>query len=219
MRSPGARAPAARAPSAPPTPPTTARGRPPRAPARRATSGVPAASLTAALAAALATVTACGREPPGERLFAEPPRPPLDEATAARHAYSTHARFDASGALLEGTEKVAGFALPRGAEKILDLDRRHVYAVRAPIDKVTAYVGPRLVTGRVRRMGEGTKYEQAEVRGAVGSSVRLEVTLAPAGPGVVHIDIIELPPPPARPLTEAEVRLLLEREERERPSQ
>jgi hypothetical protein len=168
----------------------------------------------------LATLAAgCSHESPGEAAFAEPPRPPIDPSAAAEGAYGVGARVGPDGDLLEGHEKIAGFALPRGAQKVLALERRHVYAVHAPIEKVNAYVGPRLSTGRVRRMGEGTKYEEAEVRGAVGSAVRLEVTIAPAGPGIVHIDVIELPPPPARALTEAEIRALVEREERERGMQ
>lgn len=148
----------------------------------------------------------------GEAVF-EPPSTPV---AAPERGPEQASIYDAEGDLREGDDVVAGLRLPRGLEKTLDLDRRHVYETHVPIAKVHRYFGPRLRTGQVTRMGEGATFHEAVPRGATGAVVKLDVSIVPAGEGIVHIDIYELPPPPAHPLTEAEIRAIVEREERER---
>ena len=170
--------------------------------------------LVVALAAAVALgCSACGSpEPVGEPVF-DPPTTPVGAPESGPERVSI---YDAAGELRESDQVVAGLRLPRGLEKKLDLDRQHVYETRVPLAKVQRYFGPRLHTGNVSRVGEGATFRGATPRGATGAVVKLDVSIVPAGEGIVQVNIYELPPAPAQARTEAEIRAIVEREERER---
>lgn len=104
--------------------------------------------------------------------------------------------YDVEGRLLPSDQYVAGVRLPRGCELSLESDLRHVYRIRAPIDKVLVYLGPMMITGNVERRGKGAIYKRASVRGAEVSPTKLDVSILEIGSGMTRISITELPPPP-----------------------
>lgn len=167
---------------------------------------------SACLLAAVAALAACGGEPAGEAVF-EPPATPVAAPEPGPERVSI---YDAEGALRESDVVVAGLRLPRGLEQKFAHGRRHVFETAVPIEKVQRYFGPRLRTPVVTPNGQGVTYREAVPSDATGAVVRLDVSIVPAGLGRVQVAIYELPPPPPRPLTEAEVRAIVEREERER---
>lgn len=170
-------------------------------------------SLVVCLSAITLITSACGsREPTGEVVF-EPPSTPVAQPEQGPERASIYER---DGSLREGDVVVAGLRLPRGIESKLQLGRRHVYEIRVPIDKVHRYFNAHLAPGRITRVGEGARYRSAVPRDATGALVKLDISIVPAGEGLIDIDIYELPPPPPRALTEAEMRIIVEREERER---
>lgn len=103
--------------------------------------------------------------------------------------------YDADGRLLPSDQYVAGVRMPRGAELFLESELRHVYRIRAPIDKVLAYFGPMMITGNVQRQGKGAIYKRASVRGAEVSPTKLDVSILEVGSSMTRISITELPPP------------------------
>jgi hypothetical protein len=105
--------------------------------------------------------------------------------------------YDVEGRLLPSERYVAGVRMPRGAELSLESDLRHVYRIRAPIDKVLAYFGPMMITGNVERRGKGAIYKRASVHGAEVSPTKLDVSILEVGSSTTRISITELPPPPA----------------------
>lgn len=105
--------------------------------------------------------------------------------------------YDPQGRLLPSDQYVAGVRMPRGAELFLEEDLRHVYRIRASIDKVLAYFGPMMITGNVERRGKGAIYKRASVRGAEVSPTKLDVSILEVGSSMTRISITELPPPPA----------------------
>jgi hypothetical protein len=117
------------------------------------------------------------------------------EPEAAKQSSFTR-NYDPQGRLLPSDEYVAGVRMPRGAEIFLESDLRHVYRIRAPIDKVLAYFGPMMITGNVERRGKGAIYKRASVRGAEGSPTKLDVSILEVGSSMTRISITELPPPP-----------------------
>jgi hypothetical protein len=157
-------------------------------------------------------LVACGGEPTGEAVF----EPPATPAAAPEPGPARVSIYDAQGELREGDVVVAGLRLPRGLEPQFEHERRHVFETAVPIEKVQRYFGPRLRTPMVTPNGQGVTYRDAAPRDATGGVVRLDVSIVPAGLGRVQVDIYELPPPPPRALSEAEVRAIVEREERER---
>jgi hypothetical protein len=104
--------------------------------------------------------------------------------------------FDPQGRLLPSDQYVGGVRMPRGAELSFESDLRHVYRIRAPIDKVLAYFGPMMVTGNVERQGKGAIYKRASVRGAEISPTKVDVSILEVGSSMTRISITELPPPP-----------------------
>lgn len=162
--------------------------------------------------AAVLALAACGSEPAGEAVF----EPPATPAAAPEPGPERVSIYDAQGELRESDVVVAGLRLPRGLDEKLSTERRHVFETSVPIEKVQRYFGPRLRTPVVTPNGQGVTYRDAAPRDATGGVVRLDVSIVPAGVGRVQVDVYELPPPPPRPLTEAEVRAIVEREERER---
>ena len=62
------------------------------------------------------------------------------------------------------------------------------------IDALVAYLGVRLVTGAVDRIGGGAVFRDALPRGVRGGEVRLDVTAMPSRRGGSRLQLIELPP-------------------------
>ncbi|KPK13769.1 MAG: hypothetical protein AMJ62_14385 [Myxococcales bacterium SG8_38] len=119
------------------------------------------------------------------------------DETAAANETSFTRNYDPQGRLLPSDHYVAGVRMPRGAELFFEDDLRHVYRIRAPIDKVLAYLGPMMITGNVERRGKGAIYKRASVRGAEVSPTKLDVSILEVGSSMTRISITELPPPPA----------------------
>jgi len=105
-------------------------------------------------------------------------------------------RFDVEGRLLPSDDYVAGIRLPRGAELFREDELHHVYRIRAPIDKVLAYLGPMMITGNVERRGKGAIYKRASVRGAEVNPTKVDVSVLEVGSRLTRISVTELPPPP-----------------------
>lgn len=122
-----------------------------------------------------------------------------EESAAAKtqRTSSVVRNYDVEGRLLPSDQYVAGVRLPRGCELFVESDLRHVYRVRAPIDKVLAYLGPMMITGNVERRGKGAIYKRASVRGAEMSPTKLDVSVLDVGSSMTRISITELPPPPS----------------------
>ncbi len=118
------------------------------------------------------------------------------EAPATVAAEEPDPLFDAEGNLLESDERVAGMVLPRGFEDMgTDRPRQHDYSgVDVEIDALVAYLGVRLVTGAVDRIGGGAVFRDALPRGVRGGEVRLDVTAMPSRRGGSRLQVIELPP-------------------------
>lgn len=104
--------------------------------------------------------------------------------------------FDVEGRLIPSDEYIAGIRLPRGVELFRADEVTHVYRVRAPIDKVLAYLGPMMITGNVERRGKGAVYKRASVRGAEVNPTKVDVSITEVGSNLVRIAVTELPPPP-----------------------
>lgn len=118
-------------------------------------------------------------------------------AAEAQKKSSITRNYDVEGRLLPSDQYVAGVRLPRGCELFYESDLRHVYRIRAPIDKVLAYLGPMMITGNVERRGKGAIYKRASVRGAEVSPTKLDVSVLDLGSSMTRISITELPPPPS----------------------
>jgi len=114
--------------------------------------------------------------------------------------------FDAQGRLLASDEYVVGIRLPRGSELVREQNLEHVYRVRAPIDKVLAYIGPMMITGNVERRGKGAIYKRASVRGAEVNPTKVNVSVLEIGERATRISVVELPPPPAHVPSSAETK-------------
>ena len=104
--------------------------------------------------------------------------------------------FDGDGKLYASDEYAGGVALPVGVELFRADERTRVYRIRAPIDKVLAYFGPRLITGNVKKVGDGAEYKHASVRGAEVNPTKIDVSILEIGSNLVRIQIREIPPPP-----------------------
>lgn len=122
-----------------------------------------------------------------------------DQAKAQSVARSTSSRrFDGEGRLLPSDDYVAGIRLPRGSELSREDGLLHVYRIRAPIERVLAYIGPMMVTGSVERRGKGAVYKRASVRGAEFNPTKVDVSVLEVGSNTTRVSIMELPPPPPR---------------------
>jgi hypothetical protein len=104
--------------------------------------------------------------------------------------------FDGEGKLYASDEYAGGVALPMGVELFRADERTRVYRIRAPIDKVLQYFGPRLITGNVKKVGDGAVYKHASVRGAEVNPTKIDVSILEIGSNLVRIQIREIPPPP-----------------------
>jgi hypothetical protein len=147
-------------------------------------------ALSAAIAACTSdrerSASQSGRTPTVEAESVEAPKP--------RRPLRT---FDVEGRLIPSNEYVGGIPLPRGVELFRADEVTHVYRIRAPIDKVLAYIGPMMITGNVERRGKGAVYKRASVRGAEVNPTKVDVSITEIGSNLVRIAVTELPPPPA----------------------
>ncbi len=150
------------------------------------------------LMALVLTATLCGCSPRSEAPASEASTAPDDETATATEDKPSRPlrRFDAQGRLIPSDEYIAGIALPRGAELFRADEVTHVYRIRAPIDKVLAYLGPMMITGKVERRGKGAVYRRASVRGAEVNPTKVDVSITEIGSNLVRIAVTELPPPP-----------------------
>ena len=144
----------------------------------------------------------------------QPSREAASQAAAreAEQARLPERRFDGQGKLLPSDEYVAGVRMPRGAELYRREHLTHVYRLRAPIDKVLAYFGPMMVTGKVERRGKGAVYRRASIRGAEISPTKVDVSIIDVGNSMTRIAITELPPPPKHAPSAAETRAAAQRD-------
>ena len=136
-----------------------------------------------------------------ERRAAEPSR---DDANVRQETAGTNdppekapppRLFDGDGKLYASDEYAGGVALPVGVELFRADERTRVYRIRAPIDKVLSYFGPRLITGNVKKVGDGAVYKNASVRGAEVNPTKIDVSILEIGSNLVRIQIREIPPP------------------------
>ena len=104
--------------------------------------------------------------------------------------------YGPQGRLLPSDDYIVGIRLPRGAELSRDEGLQHVYRIQAPIDKVLAYFGPMMITGKVERRGKGAVYKRASVRGAEVNPTKVDVSILEVGYSLTRISVTELPPPP-----------------------
>ncbi|MBW2460989.1 MAG: hypothetical protein JRH11_05040 [Deltaproteobacteria bacterium] len=153
-----------------------------------------------ALAGLAAFAAACEEE-----VEERPPPPVIVEAQPPGPAANPNALYDEEGNLLESDVVVAGLRLPRGFELTVEVDRRHVYDSHVPIEKIHRYFGPRLITGQVDRHGDGATFREAVPRAARGGIVKLDVSIVPRSRTTTRIEIRELLPAPANPLSEDEI--------------
>ncbi len=113
--------------------------------------------------------------------------------------------YDAEGNLLASDERVSGIVLPVTLEPLVVEERRHVYRTEVPITKVLSYFGPRLMTGRVDPgPGGGATYVGALPRDSPGSTLHVDVAIAPIPGPATRIEIVEPMPAILTPPTEAE---------------
>ena len=127
----------------------------------------------------------------------DPESKPNDAAeTRAAKEVRPPSVFDGEGKLYASDEYAGGVALPMGVELFRADERTRVYRIRAPIDKVLQYFGPRLITGNVKKVGDGAVYKHASVRGAEVNPTKIDVSILEIGSNLVRIQIREIPPPP-----------------------
>lgn len=145
------------------------------------------------LAMAMAACTSERAEPAPRGEAASSAR---EEAAEAPKQQRPPRTFDVEGRLIPSDEYIAGIRLPRGVELFRADEVTHVYRIRAPIDKVLAYIGPMMITGKVERRGKGAVYRRASVRGAEVNPTKVDVAITEIGSNLVRIAVTELPPPP-----------------------
>lgn len=121
---------------------------------------------------------------------------PIDETNSLESSLDPDSLLDADGRLRPSDERVAGFTLPRGLEALeIDRPREHHYvAPEVEVDALIGYLGPRLVTGAVDRVGGGAAFRDAVPRDVQGTAVHLDVTAHPSPRGGSRLTIVELPP-------------------------
>ena len=146
-----------------------------------------------------------------------PPTPetavtPEEAPAPGPRAPSPDALYDASGALLESDQIIAGLTLPRGLTLIAQRERHHSFETRVRRPKLVAYFGPRLFTGAVEPLADGAVYRAAIPRGVREElAVKLDVSIVPASNGRTRVEIHAIPPVPDDGLS-AEERLRRYRE-------
>ena len=139
-------------------------------------------------------------EPMAEEV-APPPPPPVAVAPVT----PVDALYDDEGNLLPSSDVVAGLALPRGLQIVLEDRRRHVYRSDVPMLHVQRYFGVRLVTGAVDALPTGgAVYRDAVPRDVQGTAVHLDVRVEPSSSAPTRVEVLELEPAPQVAPTERE---------------
>ncbi|NIS33485.1 MAG: hypothetical protein GWN07_23425 [Actinobacteria bacterium] len=120
---------------------------------------------------------------------------PIDETNDREGALDPNGLFDAEGRLRPSDTKVVGLTLPRGLTPLeIEREREHHYiAPDVEVDALIAYLGPRLVTGAVDRVGAGATFRDAVPREVDEGAVRLDVSAHPSRRGGSRLTIVELP--------------------------
>jgi hypothetical protein len=146
--------------------------------------------------ALLGALVGCTSEPErrADSERADAPAAKVDEGTQAREPMVRN--YDPQGKLLPSDDYIIGIRLPRGTEVYREDGLQHVYRIQAPIDKVLAYFGPMMITGKVERRGKGAIYKRASVRGAEVNPTKVDVSILEVGNSLTRISVTELPPPP-----------------------
>ncbi|MEM7447271.1 MAG: hypothetical protein AAF355_03415 [Myxococcota bacterium] len=117
--------------------------------------------------------------------------------------------YDDEGALLGGSDVIAGLRMPRGLRLEAEERRKHRYRTEVPIAKVLQYFGPRLFTGQVEKIGaQGAAYRYAVPRGVRGGQVKLDVVVRAMPDGGAQIEVVERVPPSKDPPSANELRRL-----------
>lgn len=142
-------------------------------------------------------VVGCESKPARPELAHDETADPESEPPEPTQARAPMRIFDVDGRLLPSDEYIVGIRLPRGVELFRADEITHVYRIRAPIEKVLAYFGPMMITGKVERRGKGAVYKRASVRGAEVNPTKVDVSILEIGSNLVRISVTELPPPPA----------------------
>jgi len=121
---------------------------------------------------------------------------PLDETNDLESSLDPDGLFDLDGRLRPSDDQVVGFTLPRGLSPLpIERPREHHYvAPEVEVDDLIAYLGPRLVTGAVDRVGGGAAFRDAVPREVTGGAVHLDVSAHPSPRGGSRLTIVELPP-------------------------
>ena len=139
-------------------------------------------------------LASCGRqheEQPRQQAGSTHPQPANVKSEGTPQ--TLEAPLDDEGRLLPSDEFVAGVRLPKGLRLYRRAEREHIYRTEVPIEKVLAYFGPMLMTGKVDRMGEGAVYRRASVLGAEMNPTKVDVWILKAG-DLTRVAITELPP-------------------------
>ncbi|MDH5491360.1 MAG: hypothetical protein OEY14_05350 [Myxococcales bacterium] len=159
----------------------------------RSSSEAGRAPLEALTLLATLALLGCGEEPATQgRPGAAPPGAP--EAEERLGPAEEEALYDAEGRLLESQESVAWLVLPRGLRAERDEPNAHIYRTNVPLEKLHRYFGPRLLTGAVDRIGDGSIFRAAAGPGRDPHEPRLEVSLLSSSRGGVRIEITEQRP-------------------------
>ncbi len=150
------------------------------------------------LAIAITLLSACSSEPRTEEAPTSTPDSDTTVATQEREPEKALPPriFDADGKLYPSKEYAGGVAMPVGVELFRADELTRVYRIRAPIDRVLEYFGPRLMTGNVQRIGDGAVYKRASVKGAEVNPTKIDVSILEIGSNLVRIQIREIPPGP-----------------------
>jgi len=119
---------------------------------------------------------------------------PIDE-TNDPDSLDPDGLFDADGRLRPSDTTVVGLTLPRGLTPMeIEREREHHYlAPEVEVEQLIAYLGPRLVTGAVDRVGTGATFREAVPREVDQGAVRLDVSAHPSRRGGSRLTIVELP--------------------------
>ncbi|MEM9075056.1 MAG: hypothetical protein AAGE52_41550 [Myxococcota bacterium] len=132
-----------------------------------------------------------------------PPEPDETPSTPQGSFHPEDDLYDEEGNLQASDEVLAGLPLPLGLTLERQVDRRHIYSSRIPIEKIVGFFGPKLFTGNVTRIGDGAVYRGATLVG-VENAPRFTVSVIAAGTQT-RVEIEELPPVPETPPTPQEM--------------
>lgn len=90
--------------------------------------------------------------------------------------------YDAEGNLLPSGQSIAWLELPRGLELQRQERNRHIYLSKQPLGRLQRFFGPRVLTGEITSVGEGTIYRAA--KSPRGEGPQMDVSILPSSRGV-----------------------------------